>query len=107
LFQFPDETAFLQEWFKTRALHALIGFENNRADGSGNRFNFILSNGTRSTQRDEHAPTEYEHFIPADAINKIRAVTIHYHVSITGFTFSDKDGALLWKIGWTTGTHFK
>ncbi len=38
--------------------------------------------------------------IPADALNKIRSVTIYYYTCITGFSFFDKDGALLWKIGW-------
>ncbi len=41
----------------------------------------------------------YEHFIPADALNKIRSVNIHYNVWITGFCFFDKDGALLREIG--------
>ncbi len=39
--------------------------------------------------------------IPADALNKSRSVTIHYSVIIRGFSFFDKDGALLWKIGLT------
>jgi hypothetical protein len=39
--------------------------------------------------------------IPADAHNKIRSVTIHYLNCIGGFSFFDKDGALLWKIGET------
>jgi hypothetical protein len=40
----------------------------------------------------------------ADAHNKIRSVTIHYYYClhyICGFCFFDKDGALLWKIGYT------
>jgi hypothetical protein len=38
--------------------------------------------------------------IPADALNKIRRVTIHYDDDcIGGFSFFDKDWALLWKIG--------
>ncbi len=63
------------------------------------RFNFILSNGTRSNLRDE-GETLFDHFIPADAIKRTRSVTIHYdpHL-IAGFSFFDKDGALLWKIG--------
>ncbi len=42
--------------------------------------------------------------IPADALQKLRSVTIHYHYyenGMTGFSFFDKDGALLWKIGVT------
>ncbi len=38
--------------------------------------------------------------IPANAIQKIRSVTIHNDVCIYGFSFFDKDGALLWKHGW-------
>jgi hypothetical protein len=44
--------------------------------------------------------------IPADALNKIRRVTIyyeHYECLIFGFHFFDKDGALLWEIGETWG----
>ncbi len=40
--------------------------------------------------------------IPADAIQKIRSVTIqqnHLHDCIRAFSFFDKDGALLWEIG--------
>ncbi len=62
-------------------------------------FNFILSNGYRSTQRDEDDPTDYTHMIPKYALNKIGSVTIHYNRCICGFSFFDKDGALLWKIG--------
>ncbi len=100
-FEFQTETAILQEWFKTRALHTLIGFENNSEDGDCFVFNFILSNGDRSTQRDEGCKY-IDHMIPADALNKLRSVTIHaYSNIIRGFSFFDKDGALLLKIGWT------
>jgi hypothetical protein len=60
-----------------------------------------MSNGTRSTQRDEEYPTDFTHMIPADALHKIRSVTIHYDPNfyIVGFSFFDKDGALLWNIG--------
>ena len=37
--------------------------------------------------------------LPADALNKIRSVTIHSCGGINGFSFFDKDGALLWEIG--------
>ena len=78
-------------------IHTLVGFENNRKDGKSNCFNFNLDNGTRSTQRDEHNPTNYTLMIPADALNKIRSVTIcDYDDWIGGFCFFDKDGALLW-----------
>ncbi len=100
MFQFPDETAFLQEWFKKRAVNQIVGFENNEEDGDGSGFNFILSNGTRSTQRDWKYPTKFAFMIPTDALNKIRRVTIHYdEYLIRGFSFFDNDDALLWEIG--------
>ncbi len=38
--------------------------------------------------------------MPADALNNIRSVNIHHFFTlILGFSFFDKDGALLWKIG--------
>jgi hypothetical protein len=106
LFKFFDETAFLQEWFKTGAISQLVGFENNFDSGTGCNFNFILFNGIRSAQRDQNEPTKYTFMIPADALNKIRSVTIHHNGSIDGFSFFDKDGALLWKHGSTTDSRW-
>ncbi len=45
--------------------------------------------------------------IPADAHNTIRSVTIYYTNCIAGFSFFDKDGALLWKIGDTNSGYDK
>ncbi len=39
--------------------------------------------------------------IRANALNKIRSVTIYFYDGISRFSFFDKDGALLWEIGWT------
>ncbi len=39
--------------------------------------------------------------LPEGSHNKIRLVSIHYFGCITGFSFFDKEGALLWKIGRT------
>ena len=61
--------------------------------------NFVLSNGDRSKQRDKGCPTDHTHMFPAGALNKIRSVTIHFDDSIDGFSFFDKDGALLWEHG--------
>ena len=85
-------------------LHTLAGFKNNQGfDGTGSRFNFILDNGTRSTQYDEDFPIDFTHMIPKDALKRLRSVTIYYNENaIMGFSFFDKDGALLWKIGVTT-----
>ncbi len=55
----------------------LIGFENDEENGKGANFNWILSNGTRSTQRGAGCKY-YDRMLPADALNKIRSVTIHY-----------------------------
>ncbi len=95
---FPS-AAMMREW--RGMLHTLVGFENDKADRNGFLFNFILSNGTRSTQRDE-GETYYDHMIARDALHKIRSVTIYYgKLCIWSFCFFDKDGALLWKIGFT------
>jgi hypothetical protein len=67
-------------------------------NGKGMCFNFVLSNGTRSTQSHQGRETFYTIMIPADALNKIRSVTIHYSLWIEGFSFFDKNGALLWEI---------
>ena len=56
----------IEKW--NGVLYSLCGFENNREDGEGQKFNFVLSNGDRSTQRDEIAPTKYTHMIPKEAI---------------------------------------
>ncbi len=68
----------------------LIGFENNKKDGTGAYFNWILSNGARSTQRDKGI-TYYDHMIPKDTLKKIKSVTIYYLNCIAGFSFFDKD----------------
>jgi hypothetical protein len=40
--------------------------------------------------------------IPKNALKKIRSVTIHYNdACIGGFSFFDKDGKRLWKVGYT------
>ena len=80
----------------------MIGFESNKKDGTGGHFNFILENGTRSTQRDVKSPTKDTFMIPEDALNRIRSVKIHYDNRIIGFSFFDKRGKLLSKIGRTT-----
>ncbi len=45
--------------------------------------------------------------IPKKALKKIRSVIIHHYIDyIRGFCFFDKDGALLWEIGWTADWGF-
>jgi hypothetical protein len=88
-------------------LHYIIGFENSLEDGTDGLFKFILSNGARSQGRDDDC-TYYDHMMPTGSHNKIRSVTIHHDDEcIDGFSFFDKEGALLWKIGWTTGSYLK
>jgi hypothetical protein len=80
-------------------LHCLTGFENNQQYGTGWRFNFILCNGDRSKQRDKKM-TYYTHMMPEGSHKLIRSVTIHHYSGcIIGFSFFDKERALLWKIG--------
>ncbi len=51
-------------------------------------------------QRDKGA--YYDHMMPEGSHMMIRSVTIHYNYVISGFSFYDKEGALLWEIGVTT-----
>jgi hypothetical protein len=90
-------------------LHTLVSFLNNLENGRGFHFNFILSNGTRSTQSDEKYLTDHTHMIPSDAIKRIRSVKIYYLYNrcICGFSFFDKDGELIWEIGNTGSRCFK
>ena len=77
MFEFPS-AEMVREMLKKTALNTLIGFENTLENGKGHYFNFILSNGARSKQRDEHHPTKYSHIVPSDLPNKIRSVNIFY-----------------------------
>ncbi len=80
-------------------LHTLTGVANNAKNGYEAQMNFILSNGQQSTQIDEDE-TYYDHMIPNDAHKRIRYVEIYYLIDcITGFSFLDKEGALIWGIG--------
>ncbi len=79
----------------------LTGFENNSQVGGGYRFNFIMSNGDRSAQRDEGV-TYYDHLMPAGSHKRIRSVKIYHNRRwITGFEFLDKNKKLLCEIGYT------
>ncbi len=76
----------------------LTGFENDKADGTGTNFNFILSNGDRSKQIDDNYSTKYTHMMP-EQTKIIRSVNIYSNAYIIGFSFFDKDHSLIWKIG--------
>ncbi len=85
----------------------LLAFKKTKKNGKTGYSNFILSNGTRSAQRDLSGPTTFDHMIPKDALEKIRLVTIYNNsYSIVGFSFFDKDGALLWQHGLTICSGF-
>ena len=89
----------IKEW--RGVLHTLIGFESNKA-GTDSRFNLILSNGDKTTHRD--GMSNFRHMVPAGSLKQIRSAKIyynHYNGYIRGFSFFDKDSALLWKIGHT------
>ena len=61
----------------------------------------MLSNGTRSQQRDEEYPTKYPFIMPQDSDNMIRSVDIHFFNGVIyGFRFFDKEKALVWQIGY-------
>jgi len=80
----------------------IAGFESTIKHGENNSFNFVLNNGARSIAF-KNESTKYSHMIPRNVIDRIRAVTIHhYHETIYGFSFLDKDGEVMWKHGWTT-----
>ncbi len=76
--EFPSAAMISKIMKNNGALHTLIGFENNYEDGEMYLLNFILSNGSRSTQED----TWYTHMIPKNVLKKIRSVTIHYYTYI-------------------------
>ncbi len=92
--------AMIREW--QGVLSPLAGFENDEPVGRGSKFNFILCNGNWSPQRDRNTDY-YVHLMPAGCHNKIRSVSIHYFGCINGFSFFDKEGALLWEIGEADG----
>lgn len=98
-FEFPPQ-AELARTLAAGKRDFLVGFENNRENGMGLFFNFVLSNGNRSTQIDE-GMNYYERMLPEDTLNRIRSVTIYYDVKIFGFSFFDKDGTVLWTVGET------
>ncbi len=58
VFEFPSAAMVKKMLSKNGALHTLSGFENNLKDEIIISFNFILSNGTRSTQCDGDYPNK-------------------------------------------------
>ena len=79
----------------------IIGFETYIQDGTGSNFNFIMSNGARSNQRDKGEQTKYAKMMPEGADKRIRRVDIYSYSNkyVLGFAFFDKDHELIWRIG--------
>ena len=65
LFEFPSQEV-IEKYKLNGVIPYLVGLENSQKDGKGFRFNFILSNGERSEQRDD-GKTYYTHFMPVEA----------------------------------------
>ncbi len=89
-------------------IHTIVGLENITAKWDGAIFNFIMSNGDRTAQRYARDPTNYSHTLFDGADKIMRSVDIHHFPEhITGFSFFDKDEALLWEIGLATESWMK
>lgn len=76
VYEFPKHDE-ITKMLSSRVLHFLVGFQNNHEDGTGIRFNFIMSNGLRSSLK--FVQTDYEHMIPKEAQNKIKSIVVHYY----------------------------
>jgi len=93
--------ATIEKMISNGELHHLSGFENNFDDGQGIHFNFIMSNGQRSCQRDEWL-TYTDHYMPEGAHKIIRSVVARWDElceAIFEFKFFDKDKNLVYQIG--------
>ncbi len=84
----------------------IVGFEVDKKDGKGHRYNIILSNGDRSAQRDKDHDY-YDQIMPEGTPKKIMFVAIYVFNDefIVGFEFFDKDYSLIWRIGDPTNGH--
>ncbi len=59
-----------------------------------------------SMQRDASV-TYYDHMMPKGSHTRIRSANIYYMDNISGFSFFDKEGALLCKFGNSTASYLK
>ncbi len=80
-FAFPSQK-MIDAW--RGQLNTLLGFENTQQDGRFWVFNFVLSNGQRSEQRDVGV-AYYNHVMPKD--KKVKSVDIFFINCIAGFQF--------------------
>jgi len=64
-------------------------------------FNWILSNGDQSAQKDPDYPTTKIQMMPEGAHKRIKSVDIIYQNNrcISGFQFFDRDNMFIWQIG--------
>jgi hypothetical protein len=85
-FEFSTQ-AKREQYIKIGELPCLSGFLNNLKDGSGYEFNFILSNGDRSTQGSSEFPRMMH-------LNVRRVDIYHDFEHIYGFKFVDKTNHL-------------
>jgi hypothetical protein len=89
----------IYEW--RLGLNHLAGFETENLHGGGRILDFILSNGQRAKQIYNDDPTRFTR-IPEDSHKIIRSVNIYHNdYYILSFSFLDKDGVLIWQIGYT------
>ena len=101
---FPSKVK-MNEGLARGLLPHLSGFMRVFEDGTGFLSNFILSNGDKSAQTFTADPeksyqgpfktTDYAHFLPQGAHNRIRSVKIRDCMGLV--SFYDKDGELIWE----------
>ena len=92
--------------YKAKGIY-LAGFQSDNAKGDSAVFNFVMSNGDSSSTMKGSATTKNKIMIPDVVLKTMRGVTIEYSTSsfydyIIGFTFIDKDGSKIFKIGGLT-----
>ena len=88
----------IDEQLASGVLYPLSGFKNNRKDGSGDRFNFIFSNGEQTQNSDRECPTNFTHMMPVGVT--VKSVEIQCLASqIISFHFFDQDHTQIFKIG--------
>jgi len=92
--------------YKAKGIY-LTGFESDNAKGDSAVFNFVFSNGDSSSKVKGSATTKNKIMIPDAVLKTMRGVTIQYSSTsfydyIIGFTFIDKDGSQIFKIGGLT-----
>ena len=98
MFMFPNSNMI--SWMnKNGVMYFLTGFENDQPDGRGLYFNFVFSNGERSSLKDKNL-NFFTHMMPKG--KRIKSVDFYNQYGyITGFQFYDEEGKFFWHIGKT------